>query len=233
MKSRERAIAYLREYMKRNFSGYNGLINSASFLGRIGLTDTEFENLLLGDMLLDEPRFYKLLEICRDYDYSGMRGKYPDWFIETPNWELVGLVKGTLTLENADGARLSDIQGIVKGDTVILDDPELIIEEGDILLHKYGEESVERLTVDRVDSYRYETRKPAYVLTVRRCNAVKEEKTVHNNVNIYGIGNSTIVHGDLSSKTIEKSKDIKDIIVQVIALIITPFKWIKKMFSNG
>lgn len=233
MKSRELAIACLREYMRRNFSGYNGSLNRASFLRRTGLTEAEFERLLSGDILLDEPRFYKLLQLCREYDYSAMSGKYPDWYIEPPNWKLIGLVERTLTLEKTDGTRVSDIQGIVKNNTVIINDPEIQIDEGDILLHEYGYdgyECVERLTIDEVNSYRYRTGKPAYVLKVRRCNAVKEEKTLHNNVNIYGIGNNAVVQSD-SLITTEKSVDIEAIINFGIALVKTPFTWIKRMFS--
>lgn len=230
MKAREHAIACLCEYMRRNFSGYNGRANRASFLRSVGLTDTELENLLSGEMLLDEPRFYKLLKVCCEYDYSGMRDKYPDWYIETPDWELIGFVERTLTLERLSGEEISGIQGIVKNNTVIIDDPELSIEEGDTLLHEYGAGSVEHLTIDEVNSYRYQTGKPAYVLKVRRCNAVKEEKIQHNNVNIYGIGNNAVVQSD-SSITTEKSVDIEAIINLVIALVKTPFTWIKRMFS--
>lgn len=218
MKAREHAIACLCEYMRRNFSGYNGRANRASFLRRTGLTESEFENLLSGDKLLDEPRFYKLLEVCRDCDYSAMRVKYPDWYIETPNWKLIGLVERTLTLEKADGTRVSDIQGIVKSDTVIIDDPELSIEEGDVILHRYGIERVERLTVSRSDSFRDQTDKPAYVLAVRRLGAVKE-KELHNSYsyNVSG-NNNTVVQGN-------SSKIDKGIILrEVWELVLNPLK---------
>lgn len=232
MLASEGSVEILRRYAKAHFSCVNGSANRESFIRRVGLTDTELENLLSGEMLLDEPRFYKLLKVCCEYDYSGTRDKYPDWYIETPDWELIGFVERTLTLERLSGEEISGIQGIVKNNTVIIDDPEMKIEEGDTLLHEYGAGSVERLTIDEVNSYRYQTGKSAYVLKVRRCNAVKGEKIQHNNVNIYGIGNNAVVQSD-SLITTEKSVDIKAIINLVIALVKTPYTWIKKMFSNG
>lgn len=220
MKSRELAIACLREYMRRNFSGYNGSLNRASFLRRTGLTEAEFERLLSGDILLDEPRFYKLLQLCREYDYSAMSGKCPDWYIETPNWKLIGLVERTLTLEKTDGTRVSEIQGIVKSGTVIIDDPELIIEEGDVLLHRYETGKVERLTVSRSDSFRNQTDKPAYVLTVRRISAAMKEKEQHNIINISNISgeNNNVVQGN-SSPTVTVNQPEDSTLKKVLSIL--------------
>ncbi len=234
MKAREHAIACLREYMRRNFSGYNGCANRASFLRRTGLTESEFENLLSGDKLLDEPRFYKLLEVCRDCDYTAMRGKCPDWYIETPNWKLIGLVERTLTLEKTDGTSVSDIQGIVKSDTVIIDDPELSIEEGDVILHRYGLERVERLTVSRSDSFRNQTDKPAYVLTVRRISAAMKEKEQHNIINISGENNNVnnVVQGN-SSPTVTVNQPEDSILKKVLSILSSILSCILSFFGLG
>ena len=223
MLATERAVNYLRSNVKSMHSG----VNRASFLSRVGISSAELESLLSGDMLLDEPRFYKLLEACREYDYSGARDKH-DCFVETPNWELVGLVEGTITLGKASGDKFSGIQGIVKVPTVIIDDSELYIEEGDILSRKYGGGAEERLTVERVESYRYQTGKPAYVLTVRRGKVMPSKKIEVHNTNFFG--GTSVVQGDNSNATIGETSESSSINC-IMGLLSKACSWIVSLFT--
>ena len=185
-----------------------GGANKSTFLRRVGLTKAEFDELLSGEKLLDEVRFYKLLECCRDFDYSGLMGQRPEWFIETPNWELVGLVEHTITLRKMSGGEIAGIQGIIKTPVAIIDDPDIYIEEGDCLTRILKEGQEECLYVEGVISNKYQTGVPAYILTVRRCNQIMGNKkgniTVTGNNNNITQGNNSGININASDDTIEE-----------------------------
>ena len=216
----ERSIFLLNDYTRKNFLGMNGSANKSTFLRRVGLTEAEFDELLSGEKLLDEVRFYKLLECCRDFDYSGQRGQRPEWFIETPNWELVGLVERTITLKKDSGEKISGLQGIVKVPTVILDEPEVYIEEGDVLSRKFSADRDEVLYVESVIDRRQESRKPAYVLTVRRGKPkMKEEKTYNTNF-LLGKNNSVAQGDDATvtmNETVQEASESSFSLLEIIA----------------
>ena len=222
----ERSVKYLKNYMKRNFSGYNGRINLENWMRTVGITDSELDKLLNGEMLLDELRFYKFLNRCCEYDYSSQRGRLPDWFIAIPNWELVGLVERTITLEKVSGKNIAGLQGIIKVPVAIIDDPEVYIEEGDKLKHRFNESTDEYLYIEEVVCNRHQINKPAYVLTVRMGNKVadKADKVEVHNTNI--LGGISVVQGDKSNATVGKTSELslKTIITIVMKFFSGLFK---------
>lgn len=225
----ERSVNYLKRYAKNHFIRHNSGENTSNFLRKIGLSDADFDQLLLGEMLLDEPRFYRLLEYCREYDYSGARGQYPDWFIETPNWELVGMVGRSLSLRKLSGEEVHGIQGIVKAHTVIVDDEKLLIEEGDTLIRSLDGGLKENLYVCGVECNRYQERLPAYVIEVRRCSFEMVEQEKHSSVNNYIGDNSNVnvVTGNNSSiLTMENKTDN----VWNMECLHKIWEWLKKHF---
>ena len=199
MKATQRGISSLNFNLDtlRNIAAYE-VLNALP--EQLGITRDDFERVKQGDRLLSEEEFCSILKVFVPTQ-SYYKGKTTmDWLLSPPNFGLVGILYPEYYVEKNTGEVSSKFQCFVEAGYAIVDNADLDIYEGDILVHDGLRRQKKFIVLDVACSHYESPHDPTYKLKVKRWNS-EMHNNVHGNINIGSIGNINVGNYSVLSLT--------------------------------
>ena len=140
----------------------------ASIHEKLGITKDEWEQVQSGYRLLSTDEFYHLLDVFMPIQYHYHGKTFMDWLLSPPNFGLVGILQPEYYLESDSGDTKCRFQCFAECPCAIIDDPDVEVYEGGILVHDTGRQQQRFIVKNVYASPRVNPHEPAYKLQVER-----------------------------------------------------------------
>lgn len=168
----------------------------------LGLTTEVIERIKSGKQYMTEAQFHQFTTILRS---PRMIDKpFIHWLMFADHWALVGILEPLFSLKkHITGEIIANIRAILDFPNVIINNPELQINEGDYLSHVCPHGGTEELFISEVDYSPYEFgHAPVYTLTVKRSKPyMQNTNTINISGNVQMDGNARLNTGNITDNS--------------------------------